>query len=272
MRVLVVGAGFAGKHHAEAWRSLGHDVRFLDPFVESDYSSMREALDDYNPDAVDFCDPPASRLNYLLKYQDELEGREIYVEKPPCMPRVEATSSYEYLAECLKITPIHNYLFIDEIPRELPLEIVILRNGPHQGWYMDPCLTGGGILLDHGYHWLYIAHSEGLKLSSVNVWLDAFPDRTCIISSDAFTLYATWNSPLRLTVINKKVCELRLKDKLVRSFAENFQLSGKERRRLRHQSIELMWFLSGVYSEYEFWRRDEDGGRSSGNSGNAGGR
>jgi len=92
MRVLVVGAGFAGRLHAEAWEKLGYKYEFYDPYVE-DPNRISEMLEDKDivdlledKDIVDFCDTPLSRLSYLCDLYGELKDKEIYVEKPPCRP------------------------------------------------------------------------------------------------------------------------------------------------------------------------------------------
>ena len=250
MKVLIVGAGFSGKMHAEAWKKLGHDVTFYDITFSS---SFNDAVKTVDPDIIDFCDTPKSRIDYLTDHYDLFEGRRIYVEKPPCRP--QDLDLYRYLCKLLDITPIHNYLFMPDMPK--PQSVVILRNGPHKGWYINPDLTGGGILLDHGYHWLYVADEMGIDLNSVKTWIDGIPDMSCVITSDNFKFYATWKSPVRLTVLNGKVREFRTKECMVDSLVELFKLDDNEKYRLREQSLRVMEFIRGVYKNVGFCIRSE---------------
>ena len=253
MKVLIVGAGFSGTNHAEAWKKLGHDVTMYDITFSS---SFKDAIKTVDPDVVDFCDTPKSRIEYLTDYYDLLEGRKIYVEKPPCRP--QDLELYRYVCKWLDITPVHNYLFMPQIKHlVIPFDVAILRSGPHKGWYINPDLTGGGILLDHGYHWLYVADELGIDLNSVKAWVDGIPDMTCVLTSDNFKLYATWKSPVRLTVVDGKVREFRTDNCMVESLIELFRLDDKERYNLRLQSLRVMEFIKGVYKNVGFCVRSE---------------
>lgn len=252
MNILIVGKGFAGKLHEEAWRKLGYekvyfyDITFGIPF--------KDALKTINPDIIDFCDTPKSRISYLIDCQYEFEDKVIFLEKPPCRPK--DFDVYVYLCKYLDVVPIHNYIYLIHEP---PREIVILRNGPHREWYIDPDLTGGGILLDHGYHWLYVADYYDINLEKLTGWVDGFPDRECAIVGDNFKFYATWKSPIRLTVLNGKITEFRTKEKLVNSFMQIFKLieDKNKKRELRTQSFRVMEFIREVYRDVEFCIRSE---------------
>lgn len=254
MRILIVGKGFASKLHEEAWRRLGYDRIY---FYDITFGiTFKDALQSVNPDVIDFCDTPKSRISYLVEYQHDLSGKIIFVEKPPCRPM--DYDVYVYLCKYLDIIPIHNYIYL---VNEKPKEVVILRNGPHKGWYIDPNLSGGGILLDHGYHWLYVADHYGINLEKLVAWVDGFPDRECVVVGENFKFYATWKSPIRLTVLNGKITEFRTNEKLVNSFTEIFKLveieDKSKKRELRVQSFRVMEFIRKVYENVKFCVRSE---------------
>jgi len=95
--------------HAKTWKELGHHVEIWD--VLKNTTPLIDVLKTYEPDVVDFCDTPKSRIEYLTKYYEHFEDKEIYLEKPPC--RLQDVDTYEELCSKLNITPIHNYLFMD---------------------------------------------------------------------------------------------------------------------------------------------------------------
>jgi len=249
MKVLVVGYGFAGKLHASAWKRIGYDVIYYNsPF----YPPFEEVIEREKPDIVDFCDTPKSRIEYLVKYYNFLQDKTIYLEKPPCKP--QDLEVYRYLCKSMDITPIHNYLYM---VNEKPKEVVILRNGPHKSWYIDPDLSGGGIMLDHGYHWLYVADHYGVDLKELRGWVDGYPDEVCVVFGDEFKFFATWKSPIRLTVINGFITEFRTEKRMVESLVKIFKLSDNEKAELRLQSLRVMEFIKEVYENVGFCVRSE---------------
>jgi len=248
MKVLIIGNGFAGNLHAIAWRELGHEVKFydIDP-SRTNYPSFNKALLSHNPDVLDFCDTPKSRIETLYMFTLELEDKKIYVEKPVCRPG--DIDKYIELSKELNITPIHNYLFMPFVNSlESNLTVSILRNGVHKGWYSNAEKSGGGILLDHGYHWLYIANLLGTDLDSINGWVDGIPDMTCALSGNGFKFYATWRSPIRLTVVDGVIREPRERRIMIDSFKALFDGQAQELGvNLLSQSIEIMEMINRVY-------------------------
>jgi len=253
MKVLIVGNGFAGNLHAAAWRELGHEVEFYDIIpLKSNYPTFGNALLNGSPDVLDFCDTPKSRIETLSEFakpytREKLEDKIIYVEKPVCRPG--DIDKYIELSKELNITPIHNYLFMPFVNSlESNLTVSILRNGVHKGWYSNAEKSGGGILLDHGYHWLYIANLLGTDLDSINGWVDGIPDMTCALSGNGFKFYATWRSPIRLTVVDGVIREPRERRIMIDSFKALFDGQAQELGvNLLSQSIEIMEMINRVY-------------------------
>ena len=97
----------------------------------------------------------------------------------------------------------------------------------------------------------------GIDLNGVKVWVDGIPDMTCVLTSDNFKLYATWKSPVRLTVVNGKVREFRTDNCMVESLIELFRLGDKESYNLRLQSLRVMGFIREVYKNVGFCVRSE---------------
>lgn len=236
MKVLIVGMGFAGNLHRLAWRKLGHKVFWYDII---DDGKLEDKISSINPDVIDFCDTPKSRMEYLLKLKDEIGSAKVYVEKPPCRP-----CDLKLWEKC-DATPVHNYLFMPFLKRINYLEVIILRQGPHKKWYSDADLAGGGILLDHGYHWLYVADSIGVKMAEVSGFVDGYPDFTCSLITKKFNFYATWRSLFRVTIVNGVKLELRNEKVMVKSFMDFFK--NAENLDLKQQSIRVMKAITAIY-------------------------
>ncbi|NLO90363.1 MAG: Gfo/Idh/MocA family oxidoreductase [Elusimicrobia bacterium] len=114
-------------------------------------------------------------------------------------------------------------------------------------WRTDPRISGGGILVDHGWHNFYLAcHLAGQRPVAVNTSLDRSPvsgadeDAKVLIGFDggagAF-VHLTWKSPLRrnsvlvygdraLLEINDDAVVLQSPDGSRREFATGDKLSG----------------------------------------------
>lgn len=252
MKVLIVGYGFAGKLHEKAWKEIGADIKIHDIKMDTKFEFE-------DVDVIDFCDTPKSRVEYLIKLKDAGFRGKIFVEKPPCRP----VDYKEYCKLCSKldITPMHNYLyFVDKHIKHhanKELKVIILRNNPHKSWYTNTELSGGGILLDHAYHWLYIADSLGFK--GFKGWVDGYPDYQCTVTGvkrgAKFKLFATWKSPIRLTIVNGMEFEFRTNENMIKSILSVLR-GDYNSDDLRLQSLRVMKFIKGVYENVVEWIRE----------------
>jgi len=252
--VIVVGNGYAGHLHAKAWRELGNSVTILDDAFSGHY--VQQLIEHHDPDVIDFCNSPRYRIDRLHEYIHVFKHKEIFIEKPPCRP--QDLFKYKEICDELNVTPMHNYCYMD-LPShvKLPLDVAILRQGPHKSWYTNTDLTGGGIMLDHAYHWLYLADSMGAKLENCKIWIDNLPDYECSICSDDFKMYASWKSPLRMTAINGVLHELRTDDMMVNSMKRIFELEYDEKTHLKNQSLKIMSIIHDAYDKLSFSIRKE---------------
>lgn len=189
MKVAIVGFGAAGEARLAAYRSVhnGDVVAVVDPSrdrraraTELDSNlrvaeSLADLLDRGSLEAVDICAPPA--------YHSELStmaltaGCHVICEKPVAFRAADA----EALVTCaLKhrrlLYPAHNYGFspmmrllrdaIGDGTVGSPMNAAIAIERPTHArgvgswqpdWRRDPAVAGGGILLDHGTHCVYMA-------------------------------------------------------------------------------------------------------------------
>lgn len=262
MRVLVVGAGFAGRLHAEAWRRLGGEVRFYDPRLGLD--SLSEGLE--WADIVDFCDTPLSRAFYTIRFMDVLASKDaVFYEKPPFPVMGLGPAAWRFVVSRVNAVPVHNYVYMEHVRRLVTggrrVHVVILRSAPHKEWYPTE-LTGGGILADHGYHWMYVARELLNSVLDVSCYL--LPGRFdfvagCANSGGDFRFFGTWLSPVEDTILNG----VRLdpppftEEAQVESLAELFRRSG-EWDLHADASIDVMEAIDRAYASYRSTTRGKE--------------
>ncbi len=188
LRGAIVGFGaVAAEGHLPGWatRPEVQIVAICDPVAERRHLALRILkgvrvyddpglmLDGERPDLVDVASPPAfhaAAVRAALEF-----GAHVMVEKPLCLGLEE----FDSLVELARIRGrvlmcVHNWKHAPAYRRAFELvasgrlgtvrEITLerLRTGPAGGegpgarWRRDPAL-GGGILIDHGWHALYLA-------------------------------------------------------------------------------------------------------------------
>lgn len=140
----------------------------------SAYGTIEEALDADCLDFVDICTPPTSHSNILATCMER--GLFVICEKPLVCNREEALRLIEQIGTGPgTVYPAHNYAFAPGIRRltELTTSTIgkvqsatfeIHRTGHARGvsewmpdWRRKVEVSGGGILLDHGPHSIYLA-------------------------------------------------------------------------------------------------------------------
>ena len=260
---VVVGYGYAGRKHAEALQRLGYtvipvDSRRVDGLPPD---ALPELLESSSVELVVFACTPRAREEYLQSLRKQLEEKLVVLEKPPVRP-----ASWRMLASLgLDWVPVHNYLYMPTVRKAMAegtVEAIVLRPGPHRGWYTSVDDAGGGILLDHGYHWLYVASElDGISLETA--WIDTFPETEAAFATRRVRFYGSWRSPFRATILNHKPFEPRSSEML--ASLERFYVSvlrgEEERARLRSQALEALSTIELVYEKSGLpWRGRE--GRS----------
>jgi predicted dehydrogenase len=130
------------------------------------------------PDGIDFvdiCTPPSRHAEVILSAL--ARGWNVLCEKPLVLDLAELEQVRTLAAEAERaVVPVHNWKYAPIIRRATEalradavgtlreIEIDTLRiedcaaadpNNPN--WRRDPALAGGGILMDHGWHAIYLA-------------------------------------------------------------------------------------------------------------------
>jgi predicted dehydrogenase len=190
MRGVIVGFGTIAMGHASAYlRSDSLDIAaVVDPspdrraaaeeaFGLRSYPTLADMLRHESPDFLDICAPPHAHLGYT--YAGLSRGLHVLCEKP-VFPDTADANFHRVVpligASTAVLYPAHNYKFapiLDTMRRIsgasgfgdiLGARFRTLRSGhavgvpqwrPH--WRRDREVSGGGILMDHGPHSIYLA-------------------------------------------------------------------------------------------------------------------
>jgi predicted dehydrogenase len=188
----IIGFGEVARHgHAPAYAASAEAkiIAIVDPTEErrraareclpgvAIFSTIAELAAGAEIDFVDICTPPALHGEPLL---DALaRGWNVLCEKPLLLDPVELEKARGLARERGRaVVPVHNWKYAPIIRQATELlrsgaigslrhlEIETLRihdcaaaDPNHPNWRLDPALAGGGVLMDHGWHAIYLARA-----------------------------------------------------------------------------------------------------------------
>ena len=138
------------------------------------FSTMEELAAAAEIDFVDICTPPA--LHGEPMRSALARGWNVLCEKPMLLDLVELEKVRSLAqASTRAVVPVHNWKYAPIVRRATELlqsdaigslrkvEIETLRvqdcavaDPEHPNWRRDPAIAGGGVLMDHGWHALYL--------------------------------------------------------------------------------------------------------------------
>jgi predicted dehydrogenase len=140
------------------------------------FSNIEELANNVEIDFVDICTPPAFHGEPMF---DALtRGWNVLCEKPLVLDFGDLEKARNLIKQSGRaIVPVHNWKYAPIVRRATELsrsgtvgtlrgiEIETLRfqdcavvDPDHPNWRRDPTIAGGGILMDHGWHAIYLAH------------------------------------------------------------------------------------------------------------------
>jgi len=188
------------------------------------FATLEELAAEVELDFVDICTPPAFHGDPML---DALgRGWNVLCEKPLLLDRVEL-EKVRGLAHGngRAVVPVHNWKYAPivrqateslrsgAIGRLRRLEIETLRvddcaaaDPNHPNWRRDPAIAGGGVLMDHGWHAIYLArHWFGEDPIDVEATLQRPTARaveneatlTLVFPSGRAEIFLTWKAEVR---------------------------------------------------------------------------
>ncbi len=188
------------------------------------YATMEELAVRNEIDFVDICTPPAMHGKPML---DALaRGWNVLCEKPLVLDFVELEKIRSMARKFERaVVPVHNWKYAPIVRRATEMlrsgaigqlrgvEIETLRvrdcavaDPDHPNWRRDPAIAGGGVLMDHGWHAIYLAHHWfGETPSEISVSLHRSPLRqiedeatlTLTFPSGQAKVFLTWRADER---------------------------------------------------------------------------
>jgi predicted dehydrogenase len=181
MKGAIVGYGnIAEKGHLPAYRALGVEIvavadvcgrrreRAKKAGLRS-YSTVEELLMGEELDFLDLCTPPNYRLQAIRLASSA--GVDVICEKPIAHPFEVDLVRKVLMKSDIFFFPVHNWKYS---PHYIKMKELINGRGDilmetrrkdygrgnedwNPDWRVNPDISGGGILMDHGYHNIYLA-------------------------------------------------------------------------------------------------------------------
>lgn len=207
-RGAIVGFGnIAWLGHLPAYRELGVKIVAAADVCQSrrqlaekhglrGYPDMESVVEKEEVDFIDLCTPPNYRLEaFRLALEHELD---VICEKPVALicdikevkNLVERGGSFFFPVHNWKYAP-HYRKIKEVINGEGDLQMNTLRTSYGRGnkdwnpeWRIDCAISGGGILMDHGYHSIYLAmylmdaEFKSAKLNNIAYFDDSDVEKT----------------------------------------------------------------------------------------------
>jgi predicted dehydrogenase len=192
------------------------------------HASLEACLASERLDFLDIASPPSAHLEAIERAA--AAGLHILVEKPLSLTLAEAVRAQQSAHRAgVALSVVHNWhhaphfraaraaLEGGAIGAPLEVEFVTERTQPAGGgaesWRLDASTAGGGILVDHGWHQLYLARAllGGHDPSSVRAvtarrrWKNCSVEdtarvRVCYLGGGRAEMRLTWAAPQRRTV------------------------------------------------------------------------
>ena len=204
----------------EARRKAARELR---PEVAT-FAAMEDLAGGVEIDFIDICTPPSFHGEPML---DALtRGWNVLCEKPLLLDLVELEKTRNLARESGRaVVPVHNWKYAPIVRRATEMlrsgaigplrevEIATLRvqdcavaDPDHANWRRDPAIAGGGVLMDHGWHAIYLArHWFGEVPLEVQVSLQRPTPKaveneaalTLIFPSGRAKIFLTWKAEVR---------------------------------------------------------------------------
>jgi predicted dehydrogenase len=233
------------------------------------FATIEELAAGAEIDFVDICTPPALHGEPML---DALaRGWNVLCEKPLLLDLVELEKVRSLAQQSGRaVVPVHNWKYAPIIRRATEMlrsgaigqlrgvEIQTLRiqdcavaDPNHPNWRRDPAIAGGGVLMDHGWHAIYLArHWFGEEPGEVRAALHRTgPNNvedeatlTLVFPSGDAKIFLTWRADARrntMRLIGERG-EIAIDDDTLRFGGESIQFES----RLSAGSHHADWFAA----------------------------
>ena len=219
------------------------------------FSTIEELAAGAEIDFVDICTPPALHGEPMLEALGR--GWNVLCEKPLLLDLVELERARSLAKETGRaIMPVHNWKYAPIVQRATEMlrsgvigqlrgvEIETLRiqdcavaDPNHPNWRRDPAIAGGGVLMDHGWHAIYLArHWFGAEPSEVHASLHRSTPKgvedeatlTLAFPGASAKIFLTWRADVRrntMRLIGERG-EIAIDDDTLRSGSDSIRFES----------------------------------------------
>jgi predicted dehydrogenase len=296
LRGAIIGFGQVARHgHWPAYANSREAkiVAVVDPTEErrrtaqeslpgvATFATIEELAAGAEIDFVDICTPPAWHGEPMLEAL--ARGWNVLCEKPMLLDLVELEKARSLARESERaVVPVHNWKYAPIVRRATEMlrsgavgplrgvEIETLRvqdcavaDPAHPNWRRDPAIAGGGVLMDHGWHAIYLArHWFGETPIDVRASLHRPTPRevedeatlTLLFPSGHAKIFLTWRADVRrntMRLIGERG-EIAIDDDTLKTAEESIQFESA----LSAGSHHADWFavmLPDVIASFHQW-------------------
>jgi predicted dehydrogenase len=219
------------------------------------FATMAELAAGAEIDFVDICTPPALHGEPML---DALaRGWNVLCEKPLLLDLVELEKARSLAKKAGRaIVPVHNWKYAPIVRRatdmlrsgaigplrEVKIETLRIQDcavadPDHPNWRRDPAIAGGGVLMDHGWHAIYLAHHWfGAEPTEVRASLHRPTPRevedeatlTLVFPDGQAKIFLTWRADVRRNTMHLlgERGEIAIDDDTLRAGSESIFFEG----------------------------------------------
>jgi predicted dehydrogenase len=186
------------------------------------YDNLLQMLEKEKPNCLVITTPPSSHKEIILKAIER--GIDVLCEKPLVTNLEDFKEIQKFVNKTSRIVyTVHNWIysphiieikkFMDEIGSVRRINWETLRKKPSQSassnWRVDPKISGGGIIFDHGWHVIYIMRSFiGKSFTDVNPFflmnesgIDEVADFRIEYEDVVSDIHLSWRSPIRKNIM-----------------------------------------------------------------------
>jgi predicted dehydrogenase len=219
------------------------------------FATMQELTAGTEIDFVDICTPPALHGEPMLAALGR--GWNVLCEKPLLLDLVELEQVRNLARESGRaVVPVHNWKYAPIVRRATEilrsgaigllrdLEIETLRiqdcavaDPDHPNWRRDHAIAGGGVLMDHGWHAIYLArHWFGEEPIDARASLHRFTPKevedeatlTLVFPSGQAKIFLTWRADERRNTMRLvgEQGEIAIDDDILRIAGESIQFES----------------------------------------------
>lgn len=237
-------------------------------------------------DFVDICTPPSLHGEPMLG--SLARGWNVLCEKPLLLDLVELEQARNVArAAGRAVVPVHNWKYAPIVRRATEMlrsgaigqlrgvEIETLRiqdcavaDPNHPNWRRDPAIAGGGVLMDHGWHAIYLArHWFGQEPTDVHASLHRPTAKvedearlTLVFPSGSARIFLTWRAEIRRNTMRLvgEHGEIAIDDDTLRAGSESFRFESA----LSAGSHHANWFAAMLPDVMARFRRPETASES----------